>query len=100
MNFKRRGAKHKYNFVDEFCIGRKCWAPGLFQHRAPLSGGGSMNTSSPLTPCCMNRAYRGCPAGPMGERKEVYDGQEITIVGLPIYEKELAQQRRKEGWRQ
>lgn len=25
-----------------------------------------MNTSSPDSPTCMNRAYRGCPEGPVG----------------------------------
>jgi hypothetical protein len=71
MTFKRKGDNNRYSFVDARCIGRECWAPGLFQHRAPLAGGGSMNTSSPPTPCCMNRAYHGCPDGPEGERQGV-----------------------------
>jgi hypothetical protein len=99
MNFKRKGDKVKYNFVDELCIGRRCWAAGMYQHRSPMAGGGSMNTSSPDTPCCLNRAYRGCPDGPMGERTEDRDGEIVHIVGLPEYQKDLAVKRRNEGWK-
>lgn len=70
MKFKRRGEKTQYDFIDARCIGRQCWAAGMFQHRSPLSGGGSRNTGSPDSPCCLNRAYRGCPDGPDGERIE------------------------------
>jgi len=96
MKFKKAGSKTLYYFIDQRCIGRKCWHADLFQHRAPLAGGGSMNTSSPPTPCCMNRAYRGCPEGPEGE-VENEDGS-IT-VGLPIFDVELAKRRKLEGWK-
>lgn len=99
MNFKRKGEKTQYNFVDDLCIGRRCWAPGNFQHRSPMAGGGSMSTSSPDTPCCLNRAYRGCPEGPVGERMEERDGETCHIIGLPEYQKELATKRKAEGWR-
>jgi len=79
-DFKKKGEKTKFNFFSPECIAAKCWAPGFFQHRAPMMGGGSRNTGSPDTPCCMNRAYHGCP-------------REIVIDRL------LAQQRKLEGWR-
>lgn len=56
-----KGNKHKYSVSNRDCIGRSCLHLSLYYHRAPMAGGGSMNTSSPPTPCCMNRAYRGCP---------------------------------------
>jgi len=98
--FKRKGEKTRYSFSDALCIGRKCWAPGMYQHRgATLSG--SRNTGSPDTPCCLNRAYCGCPSGPVGERKEFDDylQVEITIQGLPEPSKELAKERKFEGWK-
>lgn len=91
----------KFFMVNDRCIGRKCFAPGMFQHRSPLSGGGSRNTGSPDTPCCMNNAYRGCPEGPDGERKE-FDKDldcDVTVVGLPVFDAELAKQRKTLGWR-
>ena len=99
MKFKRKGEATRYNFLDDRCIGRRCWAPGAFQHRAPLAGGGSMNTSSSATPCCMNRAYRGCPEGPDGERFQAEDGQQIHYVGVPEYQQDLADKRKAEGWK-
>ncbi len=118
--FKRKGDKTKYVFVDDRCIGRTCWAPGMFQHRAQLAGGGSMNTSSPDTATCMNRAYHGCPEGPDGERTEQCAHQHTDLtasqlvdgvcsdcgghgiiihIGLPIYSIDLAKQRKANGWR-
>jgi hypothetical protein len=79
------GDKTRFRFVNSRCIGRTCWAPGYFQHRSPLSCGGSRNTGSPDTPCCLNNAYRGCPSGPDDD-------------GLPIYDAAVAAKRRKEGW--
>lgn len=117
MTFKRKGEKTRYNFSDKDCIGRTCWAPGMFQHRSPLSGGGSRNTGSSDTPCCLNRAYRGCPEGPVGEKKEEcsrcnatgkIDGVKCavcngygkwTMVGLPEISTELIQKRKLEGWK-
>lgn len=66
--------------LDKLCIGRRCFAPGNFQHRAPLMGGGSRNTGG-STPCCMNNAYHGCPRP------------------LPEFEKAKADQRKLDGWR-
>lgn len=105
--FRRKGDKNKYSFTDVQCIGRECWAAGMFQHRSPMSGGGSRNTGSPDTPCCLNRAYRGCPDGPVG-RKEITEYEEmegrqvprlVTIAGLPEVSKELAAKRKAEGWK-
>ncbi len=99
--FRRKGDKNGYNFLNDRCIGRECWAAGMYQHRSPLSCGGSRNTGSPDSPCCLNRAYRGCPDGPDGERKE-FDtdlGQEVIHVGLPEYKPELAKKRKSDGWR-
>ena len=69
-NFKKKGERTTYSFVDQFCIGRPCWSPGMFQHRSPMAGGGSRNTGSPDSSCCLNRAYHGCPEGPQGRRLE------------------------------
>ena len=83
MYFKRTGDKQKYNFVDAKCIGRTCWSPGMYQHRSPLSCGGSRNTGSPDSPCCLNRAYRGCPDGPEAERTEACQhckGEGIELI--------------------
>ena len=99
MIFRRKGDKARYSFVDRFCIGRTCWNPGMFQHRGATMSG-SRNTGSPASPCCMNRAYFGCPEGPMGERHEQSPEYGIvTIVGLPQYDKALAAKRKSEGWR-
>lgn len=81
MDFKRKGEKRRYNFRSKECIGLKCWAAGMYQHRSPLSYGGSRNTGSPDTPCCLNRAYHGCPS-----------------IILP-FDKDLASQRKAEGWK-
>ena len=81
MNFKRKGDKNRYSFLDRFCIGRVCWSPGMYQHRSPLSGGGSRNTGSPDSPCCLNRAYRGCP------------------TPLPAVDSLVQINRKKEGWK-
>jgi hypothetical protein len=121
MMFKRKGDKARYSFIDAKCIGRPCWSPGMYQHRSPLSGGGSRNTGSPDTPCCLNRAYRGCPEGPDGERMETCPnckgtkllsvggdtfrcdnclGHESWLVtGLPVYQIELAKERKAQGWK-
>ena len=79
MYFRMKGDKHKYDFRDNECIGRKCWAPGLYQHRgATLSG--SRNSGSSDTPCCMNREYHGCPR-------------------TTVFDKDLAKARKEEGWK-
>jgi hypothetical protein len=99
-SFTRKGDKHKYAFADAKCIGRKCWAPGLYQHRgATLSG--SRNTGSPDSPCCMSRAYHGCPDGPVGREKKFDPDlqQLVTICGLPEVSPELTAKRKAEGWK-
>ncbi len=99
----RKGDKHKYSFADAGCLGRSCFAAGMYQHRSPLSCGGSRNTGSPDTPCCLNRAYRGCPDGPVGasESECDCDGKPHTkhrIAGLPEIDKTLMKESREEGW--
>ncbi len=104
MLFRRKGEKVKYAFVDADCIGRECWAAGMYQHRSPMSGGGSRNTGSPDSPCCLNRAYHGCPDGPVGQQElpcecEGTPHKSHTLVGLPIFDPDLARKRKAEGWR-
>jgi hypothetical protein len=117
MNYRRKGDKQSYAFVDIHCIGRECWAPGLYQHRGASGMGMGSHATGTYSSCCMNRAYRGCPDGPEGERKEycgqcdgtVSDGPdkcgfcggfgEVTHVGLPVFNPELAKRRKAEGWR-
>lgn len=55
-----------------------------------------MNTSSPPTPCCMNRAYHGCPVGPDGQTKtectECHgSGTEMTAPPGHQHEDDLAE---------
>jgi hypothetical protein len=85
MNFRRSGDKTKFRFVDARCIGRRCWSPGMYQHRGPLAGGGSRNTGSPDTPCCLNNAYRGCPMAPQADTKECPDckGERVIMTAPP-----------------
>src|SRR5271166_3795424 len=103
MSIVRKGSKVRYSFADSECLGRECFAAGMFQHRSPLSCGGSRNTGSPDTPCCLNRAYRGCPDGPVGAQTihcdcEGSPHESHQVVGLPTSSKELAASRKKEGW--
>jgi hypothetical protein len=96
MNFKCKGDKALYSFIDAKCIGRTCWAAGMYQHRSPLSGGGSRNTGSPDWPCCLTRAYRGCPEGPDGHSVEICPeckGARVfeTAPAGAIYEDDLAE---------
>ena len=49
-----------YDCCDKNCPQRKCWSPGLYQHRGACGAAGSRNTGA-VTKCCMTRAYRGCP---------------------------------------
>jgi hypothetical protein len=81
MFFRKVKDKRLYDFRDAQCIGLSCWAAGMYQHRSPLSGGGSRNTGSPDTACCLNRAYHGCPSP------------------LPFYDLTLTKKRTAEGWR-
>lgn len=82
----------RYEFLHADCLGRQCFAPGMYQHRSPLSCGGSRNTGSPDTPCCLNRAYHGCPRGPVGAVLGL-------TAGLPVIDVTLLRKRKAEGWR-
>lgn len=79
-DFRRKGEKPRrlYDFSSVECIGAQCWAPGMYQHRGATMSG-SRNTGSPDTPCCLNRAYHGCPR---------------NIVRSD----DLARARKQEGW--
>lgn len=103
--FKKKGDANKYSFVDKDCLGRKCFHADLYNGR----------------PCCMNRAYRGCPEGPYGEHIEscgdcggsgslVNDGPfspcsdcagtgRIIHIGMPIPDSLIAKERKAEGWK-
>ena len=101
MKIKRKGDKLRYEFVDSGCLGRECFQPGVFQSRgATLSG--SRNTGR-VTPCCMRRAYHGCPSGPVGQREKECDcpgnphGKHI-VEGLPEIIQLLVVKRKSEGW--
>ena len=118
--FRKIGDKNHYSFLDANCIARSCWSPGLFQHRGATSKG-SRNTGDPDTPCCMHRAYHGCPDGPMGEVSKICErcrgtgkdqnGNDLKccstcagagkfiVVGIPLCQPELKQERRNQGWR-
>lgn len=76
---KRKGDPKKYWMVDAKCIGCKCFAPGLFQHRG-ATGSGSRNTGTPDSPVCLNNAYHGCP----DDRG---------------YSEDVEKQRKAEGWK-
>jgi len=112
--FRKSGEKTKFYFVDERCIGRECWAPGLYQHRgATLAGSRNTGNDSPM---CLRNAYHGCPDGPEGEHSETCQAPgdtaeahvncpwcggtgKTTMCGLPVYNAELAKQRKAEGWK-
>ena len=114
MLIRKTGDITRYSFSDRECLGRQCFAPGMFQHRSPMACGGSRNTGSPDSPCCLTRAYRGCPSGPVGERVEdcfqcrgegdapcsvCRGAKQITISGLPLVDATLTRQRKAEGWK-
>lgn len=81
IELRRKGERIRYSFLDRDCLGRRCFAPGMYQHRSPLSCGGSRNTGSPDSPCCLNRAYRGCPQP------------------LPTPNVETTRKHKREGWK-
>lgn len=79
MWVKQARSKDRYFCLDAECLGRKCFAPGKFQHRgATLSG--SRNTGS-YSLTCMNNAYHGCPSP------------------LPEPTKELTEKRKAAKWK-
>jgi len=59
MNFRRKGEKGAYAFLDSKCIGAVCWAPGEHQTRGATPSGS--RATGEATKCCMRRAYHGCP---------------------------------------
>lgn len=54
-----KGDKSKYSAKDKDCLGRSCLNLGHFQVRGATMSG-SRNTGQ-ISPCCMTRAYHGCP---------------------------------------
>jgi hypothetical protein len=50
-----------YDVRDRECIGRLCLQLGRYQHRGAIGASGSRNTGA-VTPCCVFRAYHGCPS--------------------------------------
>jgi hypothetical protein len=76
---KQKGDRCRYWVKDRHCIEAQCLALGLFQHRGAIGAAGSRNTGQ-VSATCMTNAYHGCPS-------------------CPKYSKELATQRRKEGFR-
>jgi len=69
--------KSRYHMNEPKCIGYKCFAPGMYQHRGASSGGSKSSGQSAM---CLTSAHRGCPAG-----RE--------------YDKALAAKRKADGWR-
>lgn len=84
MIFRKVREKTRYEFRDRDCLWRPCFVPGMYQHRSPSAGGGSRNTGSPDSPCCLTRAYHGCPAS-------AKDGVTVNL--------DLLRSRKREGWR-
>ena len=78
--FRQIGDTRRYNFRDKDCIGLKCWAPGLYQHRACSGTSAGTRNTGAYSATCMSNAYRGCPDS------TTFDAQ-------------LALARKKEGWR-
>jgi len=78
---RRVRSKIRYRVLDKNCLGRDCFAPGQFQHRGAMMGGGSRNTGG-YSYCCLNNAYHGCPDP------------------IPDATKEKKQETKKEGWRE
>ncbi len=76
IRLKSDKKKTRYSVKDDQCIGKDCLTLGLYQVRG-ASGSGSRNTGE-MSPCCMTRAYHGCP-----------DGHEYSL--------ELAAKRKAEG---
>lgn len=79
MIFQQDGDKRRYAFLDAACIGRRCFSPGVYQHRGATSVG--LRNAGYYSACCMYQAYHGCP------------------LPLPACDAEAAKQRRKDGWR-
>lgn len=79
MQVKRKGNKNGYYVIDKDCIGRFCFQPGQYQHRAATSSGSRATGAYSFT--CMHNAYHGCPSP------------------LPEPSDELKKQRKAEGWK-
>lgn len=76
--FRKKYDRNKYDFRDAQCLDAECFQPGEHQTRGATGSGSRASGSS--RPCCMRRAYHGCPN---------------DVVHLP----ELGAARRKEGWK-
>ena len=76
---RQTGSPSQYKVLDRDCIGRACFAAGLYEHRGATGSSGSRSTGR-RTACCLTRAYHGCP------RQRAVDN-------------EIAKARRAEGWR-
>lgn len=77
---RKKGDKSPYSVYDRDCLGRACLSIGHYQTRgATLSGSRSTGDCSP---CCMTRAYHGCPS----------NDKELYTVNL-----DLIKQRKSEG---
>lgn len=48
-----------FDALDPACPCRACWAPGLYEHRAPTMSGS--RSTGYATRECLTRAYGGCP---------------------------------------
>ena len=75
----------KYWVADRSCLYCSCLVLGMYQHRSPLSGGGSRNTGSSDTPTCLTNAYRGCPTiekrgySPVAAKERRKEGMKVTL---------------------
>jgi hypothetical protein len=69
-----------YSMIDRECIGRPCFAPGMYQVRGATMSGS--RATGEHRPTCMNRAYHGCPND--AERR---------------YDPALRKKREADGWR-
>jgi hypothetical protein len=74
-------SKERYDVLDRDCLGRECLQLGHFQTRgATLSG--SRNTGD-SKPCCMRRAYHGCPTPLPPPTHDLIDQRKAE--GLKVY---------------
>lgn len=54
------GKRRECECRDHDCPKRGCFAPGYFQHRGCMSGGGSKSSGYNEYLSCLNRDYHGC----------------------------------------
>lgn len=75
---RKKYDKNKYEFRDAECLKAECFQPGEYHHRGATSSGS--RSTGKTSPCCMRRAYHGCP-------NDV------------VYMDDLLKKRKEEGWR-